>query len=133
MLIAEQASFGFETVMSHPSKIEFLAKARKHGYKVYLYFVCTGDPVINVERVKQRVREGGHDVPTDKITTRYWRSLELLSEAVQGTDRAYLFDSSGSGLRLVASVTGGKHIELTEDSVPKWVDNFLLSKAKPVE
>jgi len=129
LLLLEQRSFGFETVMSHPSKVGLLTRAREAGFRVYLYFVSTGDSLVNVARVRQRVQEGGHDVPEDKILERYGRSLDLLSSAVRASDRAYIFDSTGPTLQLVASVTAGKHIEVHSGTVPEWVDRHLLSKA----
>lgn len=52
----------FETVMSHPSKLDFIKSAKANGYKVYLYFVSLENPIMNVERVNARVQLGGHDV-----------------------------------------------------------------------
>ena len=48
----------------------------------YLYYIATSDPYINISRVKNRVILKGHDVPEDKITNRYYRSLGFLKEAV---------------------------------------------------
>jgi predicted ABC-type ATPase len=61
------------------------------GYRNYLYFVPADNPNINISRVKHRVKTGGHDVPTDKITTCYYRSLDLFWEAVKHTNRALYF------------------------------------------
>jgi predicted ABC-type ATPase len=60
------ASFTFETVMSHPSKVEFMRDARAAGYRTYLYFVSTEDPDINLDRVNIRVQGGGHPVAPRK-------------------------------------------------------------------
>lgn len=51
-LMEEGQTFTFETVMSHPSKIDFMRRARERGYRVYLYFVATDDPTINIDRVQ---------------------------------------------------------------------------------
>lgn len=51
-------SFTFETVMSHPSKLQLLRRARRLGYRTYLYFVCTESAYINKARVAARVRQG---------------------------------------------------------------------------
>lgn len=51
-MVDQQISFSFETVMSHSSKIDFLKLAKEKKYKVYLYFIATEDPSINIERVK---------------------------------------------------------------------------------
>ena len=74
-LLFARTSFTFETVMSSPDKVNFLAQAQKSGYRTYLYFIATNNPLINISRVKNRVTEGGHDVPKEKIVSRYYRSL----------------------------------------------------------
>lgn len=69
-LLLSGRSFSFETVMSHPSTVDFIRNASSRGFKVYLYFVSTASVAINVDRVKQRVAKGGHDVPEPKIRAR---------------------------------------------------------------
>lgn len=123
-------SFSFETVMSAQDKVKLLEKAHQIGYQNYLYFVATDDPEINISRVKYRVKTGGHDVPRDKITTRYFRSLDLLWEAVKFTNRAYIFDNSGSDLLLLAEITNAETLELKVNSVPLWFEKYILDKAK---
>jgi predicted ABC-type ATPase len=76
-------SFSFETVMSHPSKIEVLREAKARGFRTALYFVATESPSLNVARVAQRVLLGGHDVPEDRIRQRYVRTLDLLPQALE--------------------------------------------------
>jgi predicted ABC-type ATPase len=129
-LILARKSFSFETVMSAPDKIKLLKKSRQIGYRNYLYFVATDNPEINISRVKYRVKAGGHDVPKDKITTRYFRSLDLLWEAVKFTNRAYIFDNSGSELLLLAEITDAEQLEIKTDSVPLWFEKYVLDKMK---
>ena len=90
----ERRSLSFETVLSHPSKIDFMRDAKDKGYDVSLYFVGTDDPLINLQRVENRVENGGHDVPHDKILARYDRTMDLLPDAVKVTDQAFIFDNS---------------------------------------
>src|SRR5665213_3650761 len=52
LLYKNSKSFSFETVMSHPSKLDEIKKAKKAGYKIYLYFVCTDNSQININRVQ---------------------------------------------------------------------------------
>jgi predicted ABC-type ATPase len=127
-LILSNQSFTFETVMSAPDKVSLLEKARRHGYRTYFYYVATDDPIINISRVKYRVKTGGHDVPTDKISTRYYRSLALLPEAVKHTNRAYIFDNSGSSLKWLAEITDGKHVELKIPKSTVWFKEYFLDK-----
>lgn len=129
-LLIARTTMSFETVMSHPSKVRFLAEAQAAGYRTYLYFIATENPDINVRRVQLRVAQGGHDVPEPKIRSRYERSLGLLRDAVRQTDRAYLFDSSSGGSfedSLIAEVTDGRRVELKADVIPAWVQRHLLT------
>lgn len=126
-LLLKGKSFSFETVFSHESKLEFLEKAKAQGYKIYFYFLATDDPAININRVKIRVAQHGHFVPDEKVVKRYYRSLDLLLDAVRKSKRAYLFDSSGVGYELIAEITDGKKVkmEVKSEKVPNWfIDNL---------
>lgn len=127
-LVAKQDSFTFETVMSSPDKINFLREARQNGFRNYLYFVATRDPEINIARVANRVITGGHDVPLDKIISRYHRSLGLLSDAIAATDRAYIFDNSGSQLGFIAEYENGQLTGLKTPTPPRWFEIHVLDK-----
>lgn len=127
-LILSNRSFTFETVMSSPDKVRLLEKARQHGYRTYLYYVATDDPIINISRVKYRVRTGGHDVPVDKISSRYYRSLDLLPEAVKHTNRAYIFDNSGNNLEWLAEITDGEQVELKTRKNVAWFEKYFLDR-----
>lgn len=127
-LISRRVSFTFETVMSSPDKLELLAKARRAGFRTYLYYIATDNPAINVWRVKRRVELGGHDVPTDKIISRYHRSLSLLLDAIRNTDRAYLFDNSGTEQYWIAEITAGRELQMRSDSLPNWFKRAVWEK-----
>jgi len=89
--------FSFETVFSHTSKLEIMRQANKSGYKVYLYFVSTESPEINKFRVQARKAKKGHDVPEEKIVSRYYHSLDFLYEAAQLAYQVFFFDNSVEG------------------------------------
>ncbi len=131
-LLQAGLTFTFETVMSHPSKVDLLAKAQQAGYRTYLYYVATDAPEINVSRVANRVALKGHDVPSEKIITRYYKSLELLIEAVRHTNRAYIFDNSSNNAdgthTWLAEITDGQILELKTHQVPAWFKNAVLDK-----
>lgn len=103
-LIHERRTFTFETVMSSPDKVDFMREARRLGYRVYLYFVATDDPEINLDRVRRRVMLGGHPVPEDKVRKRYRESIDLMTKACDVAHRAYIFDNSGSRHKLLVDV-----------------------------
>jgi predicted ABC-type ATPase len=127
-LIEAGRSFTFETVMSSADKVKTLQKAHNAGFRNYLYYVATEDPLINISRIKHRVRMGGHNVPDEKVVERYYRSLDLLLNAVRLTNRAYIFDNSGETKVWIAEITDGTDIELKTDLVPQWFTRFVLNK-----
>ncbi len=103
-LLDEGQTFTFETVMSSRDKVDFMKEARARGYRVYLYFVATDDPEINLDRVRRRVMLGGHPVPDDKVRKRYRESIGLLSEAAEVAHRTYVFDNSGARHKLLVDL-----------------------------
>lgn len=121
-------SFTFETVMSSADKVQFLQKAQQRGFRTYLYYVATQDPIINISRVRNRVRLGGHPVPDDKVVSRYGRSLDLLLEAIRHTDRAYIFDNSGSARIWLAEVSNGRTLTMQTDQMPAWFKAAVWDK-----
>jgi predicted ABC-type ATPase len=124
--IEQKRTFSFESVMSSPDKIEFLKLAKSKGYRIYLYFIATVDPELNISRVKARVEAGGHDVPKDKIVDRYHRSIQLMKDAIKICDRSYIFDNSGSEHRWIAEVTSGENLEVKEDDLPDWFAKVIF-------
>ncbi len=131
-LLQQKTSFTLETVMSHRSKIEWLIQARKSEFRTYLYFVATDDSAINISRVRNRVSQGGHAVPEDKIECRYHRSLDLLMDAIRCTNRAYIFDNSGDNQEKhtwLAEITEGRKLEMKTDQMPAWFKRAVLDKA----
>ena len=121
-------SFTFETVMSSPDKIGILKKAQEQGYRTYLYYVATEDPQINLLRIGHRVNKGGHNVPNDKVISRYYRSLELLLEAIKYSNRAFIFDNSGENKLWIAEIIDGFEIKLQTENIPNWFQKYILEK-----
>jgi predicted ABC-type ATPase len=80
-LISQGVSFCFETVFSHESKIDFIAQAKANGYKIILVYIHLFDSSLNEARVKQRVSEGGHDVPAEKVHARIPRTMKMRRES----------------------------------------------------
>ena len=66
----ERKSFVFETVLSAFDKVDFIARAKKKGFFIRLFFISTSSPTINASRIANRVMKGGHDVPISKIISR---------------------------------------------------------------
>ena len=130
-MLKTRTTFSFETVFSHPEKINFIEKANKAGYRTYLYFISTLSPSINIERIRQRVLLGGHNVPDDKVKKRYYRSLENLLPAIRLAHRTYIFDNSRKNYRLLARVTPSKKLHIETEQLPIWFSEYILKHLYP--
>lgn len=117
-LMLQENTFSYETVMSDERKILQFREAKEKGFKLYLYFVCTDDPAINIGRIDQRVANNEHDVPDDVVIKRYYKVFEHLLEVIKLSDRAYLFDNSDS-MKLFIEVEGGNQFTV-KDALPRW-------------
>lgn len=92
--LTNMQEFCFETVLSTDRNLKLLQKAKGKGYFIRCYYILTVDPMINVQRVKSRVKSGGHDVPEEKIITRYDRALDLVKDVVAVSDICHIYDNS---------------------------------------
>jgi len=79
-LLLQGVSFCFETVYSHPSKIDFVGRAKALGYQVVMVFIHLGDPSLNQARISMRVSQGGHSVLPEKVQKRIPRLLEQVKK-----------------------------------------------------
>jgi predicted ABC-type ATPase len=119
--------FSFETVMSHGSKIDFMKKANKKGYHCYLYFICTDDVRVNIERIKNRVKLGGHHVPEVKVRERYIRTLGLLVNALKACYKSYLFDNSDKTIEIARiNRDGSLNFSVDDFQLPNWFKEYVL-------
>lgn len=127
-LLAEGESFCMETVFSDPvgDKLAFLEEARTAGYRVVLLFIGLPSPELSQARVIQRVEDGGHDVPDEKLFARFPRTLENLAGALRFVDEARLYDNGDARepFRLVARVEHGA-TRWRAVALPAWAARAL--------
>lgn len=121
-LLAARSGIAFETVFSTSSKVDFLVRAKAAGYFIRVFFIGTSDPRINASRIANRVMEGGHTVPIEKIISRYSRSLANLPAAIDLADRVYIYDNSVEEVEaaLCLRTTDGFVRKIYAD-LPRWI------------
>ena len=127
-MLQEGRSFCYETVFSHPSKIDFIAQAKSMGYEIILVFIHLESALLNQARVSQRVSEGGHHVPNDKVNSRIPRVLQNIKEALPLCDRCYFLDNSrlDNPFQQVVEIDNGQ-VMLKATSLPDWVKSLLVN------
>ena len=123
-LVRQRESFVFETVFSDPigDKLTFLKNASASGYSVVLCFIGISGPEISEERVGMRVSQGGHDVPSEKLVSRFPRTLANLDAAIQTLPMVLVFDNEdlAAPFRKVAEFQNGASVFLAA-LVPQWL------------
>lgn len=125
-LLQEGRCFCFETVFSHPSKIDFVAQAKAVGYEIILVFIHLDSVALNQARVTQRVEEGGHFVPSDKVDGRIPRLMGYVRDALPLCDHVRVLDNSRADdpFRQVAIIRAGR-VERLTDPLPEWAEWLL--------
>lgn len=126
--VSQGESFVFETVFSDPAgdKMAFLKQAAQQGYTVVMCFIGLADSDRSEERVAMRVTQGGHDVPTDKLTARFPRTMTNLKQAIQELPCVFIFDNDDLRMpfRLAAIFQNGQRTFLAK-SIPNWLEPAL--------
>jgi len=127
-LLIDGANFCFETVFSHPSKIDFVAKAKAFGYQVVLVFIHVDHISLNKARISQRVEEGGHFVPDEKVESRIPRTQENIRNVLPLCDHVRILDNSSydNPFEQIATI---RNQAITEHKkpLPTWAFNLLYT------
>jgi predicted ABC-type ATPase len=114
--LSQKKDFTFETVLSTNRNLDLLDEAKKAGYYIKSVFVLTADAEINVFRIKSRVQSGGHDVPADKIRSRYEKALANLPDLIRLSDECYVIDNTDNPHMIFVKNNG----TLTAIESPHW-------------
>lgn len=104
--IRAHQTVGVETVLSTDKYRRLVLAAKERQFEFRLIFVMLASPDLNVQRVRLRVRKGGHDVPEERIRARWSRSLAQLPWFLDQADQAALFDNSGAVPQLIGRKQG---------------------------
>jgi predicted ABC-type ATPase len=126
-LARQRESFIFETVFSDPvgDKLGFLKDAADSGYTVVLCFVGISGPATSEQRVAMRVSQGGHDVPAEKLTSRFPRTMANLRTATKELPHVLIFDNDDLRIpfRLIAVFDSGRRI-WSASQIPRWLNDL---------
>lgn len=117
-------SFTVETVLSSQKYKATVKEARRSGFQVGLIFVFTSRSDLNVLRVSQRVRAGGHHVPTDKVRARWIRSIQNLRWFASRADQLLVIDNSSTPEFLVERQPDSDCLQLADISTEAVADSL---------
>ena len=75
-LLRNQQNFSIETTLATRSYTRLVHRAQEQGYKVNLIYFWLSSPDLAIQRVAQRVRNGGHDIPKEVVLRRYQAGID---------------------------------------------------------
>ena len=127
--VEQRNTFSTETTLDLNAYKDYIKDAKSNGFEVILLYVGTQSPKINIARVSDRVIEGKHDVPPNKIVDRYYGSLDCLSGYISIVDKAQIYDNSKAGkeARHIISIDHNRITEINEP-IPDWVNKSIINK-----
>jgi len=110
-LLALGEDFAIETTLTTRSYVSLIQKAKGLGYKVSLIYIWLSSPQLAIERVAERVKNGGHNIPTDVIERRYFRGVKNLFELfIPVCDYWTIADNTYGNLIQVASKNENENV-----------------------
>ncbi len=120
-LLLNGSSFCFETVYSHPSKVDFTAQAKALGYEVIMVMIHVQSALVNQARIAIRVSEGGHAVPDKKVKERIPRMLKLVKASIPLCDQVRVYDNTSDEEPFVPVMYVKEGIvERHQNPLPDW-------------
>jgi predicted ABC-type ATPase len=125
--IQSESSFIVETTFAGNTYIKLMREAKSRGWLVVLIYIGIDNPNMNVLRVADRVKLGGHDVPREDILRRYDRSLANLNKAAKIVDELILYDNStNAGHQILAAIESDRTVTYVPE-LPGWVAKTNLN------
>jgi predicted ABC-type ATPase len=108
-LLEAKKSFAFETTGAGVNYVRHLRQAQEVEYEIFLLFLWLPSPDLAVERVANRVKQGGHYIPEGTIRRRYFAGLKnLIKHYLPLVDRALILDNSIAG---TDKIIARKHVD----------------------
>lgn len=112
-------TIGVETVLSSPKYQRLVMTAQSRGFEVRMIYVVLTSAELQLERIKERVSSGGHDVPEEKVWARRARSFQQLAWFTQRVDQLLIFDNSIGEPDLIGLKIDGELVQLG-----RWPDDL---------
>jgi len=117
--------FGFETTMSGVTYLKYFKMFKEKGYKINIFFLWIPGSQLAVARVKDRVAQGGHNVPVKDIKRRFERSTEKFFKQYRLlADRWILFNNAEPKPKIIAKKQNA-HIDIVDDDLFEDIINKL--------
>lgn len=112
--------FSIETTLAGGNVIRLMRNAKANGFEISMFYVGLGDYHLNIKRVANRVKNGGHHIPTEDIIRREHTSIQNLLFHLKLIDHLIVIDNSGTDGEIVLTISNNSVIRLGK-AIPQWV------------
>ena len=115
-------SFTQETTLAGYRTVRTIKQARKQGYYITMYYVGLSSMEESIDRITNRVRKGGHNIPIDDVKRRYEKRISSLSRVIPLCDEVIFYDNE-NGFIKVAEIKNNK-FQYFNGYKPKWLVEY---------
>lgn len=115
-------NFTQETTLSGTKTLRTIQRARGLDYFIRLYYIGINTAGESIERIKNRVRKGGHNIADDDVERRFDKRFEDLAKILPYCNEVRFYDNE-NGFADVAEYKNGSLI-IKGDYTPKWINEL---------
>ncbi|HTU45751.1 MAG TPA: AAA family ATPase [Bryobacteraceae bacterium] len=122
--VASGQDFAIETTLSGIWTTRAINQALMLGFFVRLVYICLDSAEKSIQRVHERVAQGGHDVPDDDVRRRYARSLSNAKKVLSLVHETIIYDNSGPEPTLIVEIRSGRVVTKASE-LPLWASELI--------
>lgn len=112
-------NFTQETTLSGKKTLKTVEAARNKGYYIRLFYIGISSAEESLQRIENRVRKGGHNIPSDDVVRRFQNRFEDLAKVLPYCDEVHFFDNE-NGFVYVCEYRNGQLFTIG-DYIPGWI------------
>jgi predicted ABC-type ATPase len=128
-LVKNKIDFAIETTLSSRNYLFKIAEWQKQGYEIILIYFWLNSPLLAIERVKDRVKKGGHFVPEDIIVRRYFRGIKnLFKRFIPVCNYWMVVDNSKENPEIICEGIKNLELEIFNEQIWATINNLYHEK-----
>lgn len=130
-LMDRNETFSIETTLATRTLIKIATIAQNRGYSVVILYFWLSSPQMAIQRVRNRVAAGGHDIPEEVIKRRYYMGLDyLFNDYIPMCDHWILADNSDPPFKVIAQGSKGEEPIVRDPKTYKIIKTITRSAKK---
>ena len=125
-LLAEGEAFAIETTLATRSYVNLVKRAKKSGYSVQLIFFWLNSPELAIQRIAERVGNGGHNIPENVVRRRYVSGISnLFNLYIPIVDTWVIIDNSTQPRQMVANGSAGRQSIIYNETTFQKIQSYV--------